>query len=137
MAKIWYFCGIQHTGIMAEHNNTGYWGEDVAAAYLEANGYGIMARNWHSGHRDIDIIAHKSGTVVFVEVKTRRNATFMKPEQAVDARKIRSLSAAAEAYIRRYKVDADVRFDIITVTGTPEGAHSINHIEDAFMPLPY
>ena len=54
----------------------GRWGEDRAAEYLESQGYGIMARDWRAGRRDIDIVAHKDGTVAFVEVKTRRDAGF-------------------------------------------------------------
>lgn len=132
-----YFCTCYNTSIMAEHNDMGYWGEEQAARYLEAKGYGIMARNWRLGHRDIDIVAHKGGTVVFVEVKARRDNRYMEPEQAVDARKIRSLSAAAAAFMQSHGLDADARFDIITVTGTPGGECAINHIEDAFVPLPY
>lgn len=120
---------------MAEHNNLGQWGEQKATEYLEDNGYGIMARDWRYGRRDIDIVAHKDGTVVFVEVKTRRDNRFAEPEQAVDRQKIRSLSAAAEAFIRVCGIDAEVRFDIVTVTGGPGRECRINHIEDAFMPI--
>ncbi len=123
--------------IVAEHNNLGYWGEQRAAEYLEAKGYGIMARNWRMGARDIDIVAHKDGTVVFVEVKTRRDNRYAEPEQAVDAKKIRSLTTAASAFMKQNRVDADARFDIVTVTGTPGGDCRINHIENAFVPLPY
>ena len=42
---------------MAAHNELGKWGEDMAEAYLRNNGYIILERDWHSGHRDIDIIA--------------------------------------------------------------------------------
>ena len=56
---------------MAAHNDLGKWGEDRAADYLQRKGYRIVARNWKSGHRDIDIIAmdgdEYDGTVVFVE----------------------------------------------------------------------
>lgn len=121
---------------MAQHNDMGRWGEEQAARYLEAKGYGIMARNWRSGHRDIDIVAHRGGTVVFVEVKTRRSLSLAAPEQAVGARKVRSVVAAAGAFVRSRGIDADVRFDIITVTGEPGAGCDINHIEDAFMPMP-
>ncbi|NPD91882.1 YraN family protein [Xylanibacter muris] len=124
---------------MAEHNILGHWGEDKAADYLEANGYGIVRRNWTSGHRDIDIIAHKNGTLVFIEVKTRRNNLFTEPQDAVNHRKIRSITLAANAFINSQDIDprTQIRFDIITITGTPETGFAINHIEDAFIPLPY
>ncbi len=119
---------------MAAHNDMGRWGEEQAARYLESRGYGIMARNWRCGHRDIDIVAHKDGTVAFVEVKTRRSRSLMAPEQAVDARKVRSVVVAAGAFLKSRGIDADVRFDIVAVTGSPGGECDIDHIENAFVP---
>ena len=43
--------------IMAQHNDTGQWGEDLAVQHLKSKGYTIRDRNWRSGHREIDIIA--------------------------------------------------------------------------------
>ena len=65
---------------MAAHNELGKWGEDLATAYLEQKGYTIVERDWKSGRRDIDIIAIDGNTVVFVEVKTRKNNVFGEPE---------------------------------------------------------
>ena len=74
---------------MAAHNELGKWGEDCAVDYLQRKGYTIVERDWKSGHRDIDIIAaDEDGTLVFVEVKTRRNRLFGNPEEAVDWRKM-------------------------------------------------
>ena len=68
---------------MAAHNELGEWGEEVAVRYLEQKGYVILERDWKSGHRDIDIIAQDKDTIVFVEVKTRRNRLFAEPEMSV------------------------------------------------------
>ena len=46
----------------------GRWGEQTAATYLEANGYTILERNFHTAHGEIDIIASKAGVLTFVEV---------------------------------------------------------------------
>ena len=70
---------------MAEHNDLGKWGEDVALAYLLDQGYRLLDRNWHQGHRDLDLIMQQDDTLVIVEVRTRRNNLFMDPEQTVDA----------------------------------------------------
>ena len=56
---------------MAQHNDFGAQGEDIAIDYLRRKGYVILDRNWRSGHREIDIVARKDDTVVFVEVKAR------------------------------------------------------------------
>ena len=117
---------------MALHNELGKWGEDLAASYLERLGYTIMERDWKSGHRDLDIIAQEGDTVVFVEVKTRRNRDFTDPETAVDYQKIRHLQQAANHYIKFRHIDNDIRFDIITVVGTMNETPSIEHIKDAF-----
>ena len=118
---------------MATHNDLGAWGERVAADYLRGKGYSIRHQNWKIGHRDLDIVAFTPDgqTVVVVEVKTRRNTDYVAPEAAVDWKKVRNLASAANAYLQRYRLDADVRFDIITVVG--DGTHAdIDHLEDAF-----
>lgn len=114
-----------------QHLQTGIWGEEVAAAYLREKGYVILERDWHSGHRDIDIIALKSEIVVFVEVKTRHNTDFGTPEQAVDWKKRRNLRYAINHYVKYRRIDNPIRFDIITVVGQPGIPNPvINHIED-------
>ena len=116
---------------MAAHNELGKWGEDCAADYLQCRGYTIVARDWKSGHRDIDIIAMDDETIVFVEVKTRRNRVFMEPETAVDYHKRRNLQCAINHYVKYYHVNQDIRFDILTVVGTPDGtAPEIDHLKD-------
>ena len=117
---------------MASHNELGKWGEDVAATYLERQGYTIIERDWKSGHRDLDIIALDGDTMVFVEVKTRSNRMFTDPEMAVDYQKIQHLQQAANHYIKYRHIDSDIRFDIITVVGTINDSPAIDHIKDAF-----
>ena len=119
---------------MAEHNDLGKWGEDVALAYLLDQGYRLLDRDWHQGHRDLDLIMQQDDTLVIVEVRTRRNNLFMDPEQTVDALKMLSLSKAANAYIRLHRISLNIRFDIVAITGTPSSDFTINHIEDAFYP---
>ena len=119
---------------MAEHNDLGKWGEDVALAYLLDQGYRLLDRNWHQGHRDLDLIMQQDDTLVIVEVRTRRNNLFMDPEQTVDALKMLSLSKAANAYIRLHRISLNIRFDIVAITGTPSSDFTINHIENAFYP---
>ena len=119
---------------MAEHNDLGKWGENVALAYLLDQGYRLLDRNWHQGHRDLDLIMQQDDTLVIVEVRTRRNNLFMDPEQTVDALKMLSLSKAANAYIRLHRISLNIRFDIVAITGTPSSDFTINHIEDAFYP---
>lgn len=116
---------------MAIHNELGAWGEQQAASYLQRNGYAIVERDWKSGHRDIDIIAVKDDIVVFVEVKTRRNRIFGEPEEAVGYAKLYNLRAAINHYVKYKHITQEIRFDVVTVVGTPNDANpEITHIED-------
>ena len=116
---------------MAAHNELGKWGEDVAADYLQRKGYIIIERDWKSGRRDIDIIAScDNTTIVFVEVKTRRNRLFTDPEQAVDYQKLQSLRMAINHYIKFHRINLPIRLDIITVVGNMNSTPDIEHIED-------
>ena len=118
---------------MAQHNDFGTQGEDIAIDFLRRKGYIIMDRNWRSGHKEIDIVARKDDTVVFVEVKARANAFYGNPEDAVTRRKMHLLALAADAYLRYNAIDLEVRFDVITIIGTSEKPY-IRHYEHAFRP---
>lgn len=114
-----------------EHLLMGKWGEELAAAYLREKGYVILERDWHSGHRDIDIIARNNNYVVFVEVKTRRNRDFEDPIMAVNYEKQRNLRIAINHYIKFRKIDSPIRFDIITIVGAINTNQPyIEHLED-------
>ena len=119
---------------MAAHNELGKWGEEKAAQYLIKKGYQILKRDWKTRHRDLDIVALDEDELVIVEVKTRRNQLFTKPESSVDWRKIRSLTLATHQFLKIYRINATIRFDIITVTGTDDEHYSIRHMENAFLP---
>jgi UPF0102 protein HMPREF0665_00879 len=122
---------------MARHNELGKAGEDFAASYLEHAGYGIIERDWRQGSRDIDIVARTEDgtTVVFVEVKTRSSDAIVRPEDAVDARKIRNLGRAADAYVKERAIGDELRFDLINIVGTAPENFKLEHIIDAFNPL--
>lgn len=70
---------------MAQHNELGKWGEDLAARMLEDKGYRIIARDWRDGHKDLDIVAIDDGWLVVVEVKTRRNDVSSRPNRPLTA----------------------------------------------------
>lgn len=118
---------------MAQHNDFGTLGEDIAVDYLHRKGYVLLDRNWRSGHKEIDIVARQDDTLVFVEVKARANVTYGNPEDAVTKRKMHLLVLAADAYLRCNALDCEVRFDIITITGTTQKPY-IRHYEHAFRP---
>lgn len=122
---------------MASHNDLGKWGEEMAAQHLREQGYTILDRDWRLGHRDLDIVARTPDgtTVVFVEVKTRTSDVVSRPQDAVDARKIRSLGAAANAYAKEFQLWDELRFDLISIIGDRAETAVLEHVEDAFNPL--
>lgn len=117
---------------MIDPHDLGKIGEDLAVEYLIKKGYQIIERNWHSGHKEIDIIALDGTTLVAVEVKTRKSDTYGEPDIAVGVMKQKMLTWAADAYVRYKRLDVDVRFDIISIVITNTDQH-IEHIEDAFI----
>ncbi len=116
---------------MAEHNDTGTKGEQLAAEFLEKKGYTILETNWRFNHLEADIIAKQAKTLVVAEVKTRRSNYFGEPETFVTKQKQKNLIKAANEYVERYKLDVEVRFDIISII-LGNNQMKINHIEDAF-----
>ncbi len=121
---------------MAQHNDFGRVSEDRAVAYLMAHGYTIRERNWRIGHKEIDIIAQKNGTIAIIEVKARKNDRYGDPTEAITDSKIRNLVQASNAYIRFHRINLQVRFDIISIIGEP-GNQTVDHIENAFFPPSY
>ncbi|MDP2423248.1 MAG: YraN family protein [Bacteroidales bacterium] len=118
---------------MAEHNELGKSGEQIAKGYFISKGYKILETNWRSGRYEIDLIARDKDQLVIVEVKTRTTNVMMEPEAAVTKDKQRMLIRAANAYVQRFNIASEVRFDIISIIIAKE-EHRITHIPDAFYP---
>lgn len=118
---------------MAEHNELGKGGEQAAMEFLVSKGYRIRERNWTYMQLEADIIAEFEGMLVVVEVKTRRSTVFGEPEVFVNRQKQTNLIKAADAYIQRYGLEHEVRFDIISVV-VNNGSFQVNHLEGAFYP---
>lgn len=114
----------------------GALGEEVAARWLQRRGWRVLSRRFRSGHRDLDLVVERGGTVAFVEVKARRSALFGDPVEAVGWRKRRELARSAQAWIDRVGAPSAIavreyRFDVVGVLAEP-GRVRIRHVEDAF-----
>jgi len=116
---------------MAHNTRLGKQGEEAAAAYLQAMGYQILARNFRYRRAEVDIIAAKDNVLVVVEVKTRSTHYFGYPEESVSAAKENLLLMAADYYIEETNWQHDVRFDIVSILWQ-EDQPRIWHFEDAF-----
>lgn len=120
-----------HTDNTPEHLITGKEGEKMALQFLKDIGMRILEQNWRSGHKEIDIIAEDEGELVIVEVKTRKSVGGERLEEHFTTRKQLRLIWAAATYLSFKKLDMEVRFDIILLTGE-KGDYQLMHIESAF-----
>jgi putative endonuclease len=120
---------------MAEHNELGKKGENLAVEFLEQDGYEILDRNWTFQKAEIDIIAQKDSILAIVEVKTRSSLDFGSPQDFVKPKKIQLLVKAVNAYINDREMDfyddLNIRFDIIAIHKDGE-TFAIEHLTDAF-----
>ena len=116
---------------MAEHNELGKLGEELAVEFLQKNGYKILETNWTFQKAEIDIIAKKENILAIVEVKTRSSLDFGLPQDAVKPKKIQLLVKAVNEYVVSNDLEIDVRFDIIALHKDGK-KFVIEHLEDAF-----
>ena len=116
---------------MAEHNELGKLGEELAVDFLQQNGYDILETNWVFQKAEIDIIAQKENILAVVEVKTRSSIDFGLPQDFVKPKKIQLLVKAVNEYVISNDLDVEVRFDIIAIHKEGKN-YKIEHIDDAF-----
>lgn len=104
--------------------------EELAAAYLEAQGFVILERNYRCRQGEIDLVAREKETVVFVEVKYRRGNAYGAPEEAVHAAKQQRIRRVAQWYLLEQQLPAETccRFDVVAV----DGDDSLTHYRNAF-----
>ena len=117
---------------MAQHNELGKKGEELAVSFLEEKGYVIVARNFRYQKAEVDIIARKEGVLAVIEVKTRSSPNFGAPEDFVKRKQINSLVNAIDFFVTDHYLNVDVRFDIIAIVKGESGTE-VQHFEDAFI----
>lgn len=105
-------------------------GEEIAKNYLIKKGYQILTQNYHSRFGEIDIIAKDRDCFVFVEVKTRSNASFGTPLEAITVFKLRKLIKTSQFYLNQFKLgDVCYRFDAVEVKFL-NGEMIIGHVKN-------
>lgn len=116
---------------MAEHNELGKLGEELAIEFLQKEGYEILETNWVFQKAELDIIAKKDDFLVAVEVKTRSSIEFGLPQEFVKPKKIQLLAKAINEYVISNDFDVNVRFDVISIYKNGK-SFEIEHLIDAF-----
>jgi putative endonuclease len=117
---------------MAAHHEFGKAGEQMAAEWLEQRGFQLIFRNWKSGRYEVDIIASRGGILHFIEVKSRHNDLFGKPEDWVDRKKGNHLMSAGEAFQQKYSNWTQIQYDILSILVTGNDKQEFFFIEDVY-----
>ena len=107
-------------------------GEDLAAIYLEGQGYAIVQRNYRCPEGEMDIVAREGDVLVFVEVRTRRSGVAGTPEESVTAAKGRRLIAVAERFLQEHpNSPQEWRIDLIALRPSGGRDLQIEHLRHA------
>ena len=111
----------------------GKLGEQIARKYLVAKGYKIIGKNFHVRQGEVDIISKFKGTIVFVEVRCKKDLKFGYPEESVTDYKKSRLIKASYSWLQFHKVEnADWRIDFVGILLTRNNKIiKINHIVNA------
>ena len=105
--------------------------EALAARYLEQRGLVVLARNFHCRGGEIDLVCRDGNSLVFVEVRLRRNAAYGGAGASITLSKQRRVILAARHYLVEHgKSDSNCRFDCVLLDGNVE--NPIEWIRDAF-----
>lgn len=114
-------------------SDTGRMGEEAAVRFLQGHGLRILERNFRIRGGEIDVVACDGATVCFVEVKTRRNASYGDPREAVSFFKKDRLIKAGLFYIAQHDLaDENIRFDVIFVICKSGQAPQMEWVKNAF-----
>jgi putative endonuclease len=118
--------------VTEQRQSLGKWGEEQAARFLRRQGMKIVERNLRTPVGEIDIVARQRGTLVFVEVKTRRGSGYGEPQEAVGPVKQRQILRAASWYLNETRLrNLQPRFDVVAVRCSGDSP-LIEHIANAF-----
>ena len=116
---------------MAQHNELGKKGEQLAVDFLLKKGYSIVERNYRFNKAEVDIIAQQKDILAIIEVKTRSTTDFGNPQDFVKPKQIQRLVKAVDEYVTVNNLDVEVRFDIIAIV-KKNNRFNIEHLENAF-----
>ncbi len=109
-------CASTPAPLLTTPQETGSYGERVAAAFLRRHGYRVLYRNFLISGGEIDLICRHGKILAFVEVRTRAGIEFGRPGETIGAKKEEALRRAAERYLRMLDHPGiNHRFDVVEV----------------------
>jgi putative endonuclease len=108
----------------------GEWGEELAATWLTARGWTILARRWRTAGGELDLVAlDPEAVLVAVEVKLRSAPRTGEPAETIDRRRLRRLRAALGEFRARpgEAMRSELRVDLVAISRTPDGRWRLTH----------
>ena len=114
-------------------NNAGLEAEKLAATFLLNQGLKLITQNYHCRYGEIDLIMQDAKTLVFVEVRLRKNSLFGGAGSSITPQKMQKLISAAQHYLQTHnqsKSEQACRFDAILMHAVD--AKSIEWVRNAF-----
>ncbi|MBU4310859.1 YraN family protein [bacterium] len=116
-----------------ERQILGESGEEAAFEFLRKKRYRILERNYKTPLGEIDIIAQDKDCLVFIEVKSLSNTSYILPQEMVNKRKQEQIIRVALSYLKAKGLrNADCRFDCVAVVFSLGKEPEIELIKDAF-----
>ena len=107
-------------------------GESFVAEFLKKKGYIISAKNYRTKFGEIDVIAENNDEILFVEVKTRKETSLVRPYEYANKHKQRKIFVTANIYLQHNGFGLNPRFDVAEVFVSDDGSMRLNYFENAF-----
>ena len=118
---------------LTKRKKVGNQAEDQACQYLQNKGFTLVKRNFSTKAGEVDLIMDDNQTLVFVEVRYRKNANFGGAAASITPKKQQRIIKAALAYQQKYAPQSAMRFDVVAIEGDNEAnAQKLNWIKSAF-----
>ena len=119
---------------MGMSNELGRDGEKAACQYLIRNKYNIVATNYRSGHKEIDIITKKNGNYFFIEVKTRLKDKEGLVEVPLSSSQVKNLKIAILDYAQKNKINLEtINLDLIFIlVDKNKNSAELRHYQNVF-----
>ena len=110
--------------------------EQACCSYLQQQGLKLLDRNYHGRRGELDLVMQDSDTVVFIEVRYRKNNAFGGALESITSSKLEKIRLTAEQYLQQETNLKDGRFDVVAMTGKIQNNGSYDYsfewIKNAF-----
>ncbi|MCG7657044.1 YraN family protein [Wielerella bovis] len=112
---------------MKLNHGVGQAAEDAALIFLQTQGCELIARNWHCRYGEIDLIMRSGNTLLFIEVKFRKNDKFGGAAYSITPAKLVKMQRAVETYLQQNPHTGACRLDAVLLQGNqaPQWIHNI------------